>query len=46
MRELVVFDEAPVAVERHAVLVTPEGFYRIEGLRQADLAELVRVLPR
>ena len=44
MREVVVRDDAPV-LERRAVLVTPEG-YRIEGLRQEDLVELVRALRR
>ena len=43
MREVVVRDDVPAAVERRAVLVTPEG-YRIEGLRAEDLAELVRTL--
>ena len=45
MLEVVVRDEAPAAPERHAVLVTPEG-YRIEGLRHEDLVELVRALRR
>ncbi len=45
MREVVVRDAAPLAVEGHAVLVTPEG-YRIEGLRQEELVELVRALRR
>ena len=45
MREVVVRDEEPPAVERCAVLVTPEG-YRIEGLGQGDLVELLRALRR
>ena len=45
MRQVVVRDEEPPAVERCAVLVTPEG-YRIEGLRHEDLVELVRALRR
>ncbi len=44
MREVVVRDTA-APVEGHAVLFTPEG-YRIEGLRQEDLIELVRALRR
>jgi hypothetical protein len=45
MREVVVRDDGPPAVERRAVLVTPEG-YRIEGLGQEDLVELLRALRR
>lgn len=50
MREVVVRDDGrpadgPPAVERRAVLVTPEG-YRIEGLRQEDLVELLQALRR
>lgn len=45
MREVVVSEERSSASERHAVLVTPEG-YRIEGLRREDLVELVQALRR
>lgn len=45
MREVVVRDEVPSAIELRPVLVTPEG-YRIEGLRQEDLVELVQALRR
>ena len=45
MREVVVRDEAPSSTELRPVLVTPEG-YRIEGLGQADLVEILRALRR
>lgn len=45
MREVVVRDDVPPTVERHLVLVTPEG-YRVEGLVQEDLVDLVRALRR
>ncbi len=45
MREVVVHDDATTAVEVRPVLVTPEG-YRIEGLRQEELVEILRALRR
>ncbi len=45
MREVVVRDDSPPAVERRLALVTPEG-YRVEGLRQEELVDLVRALRR
>ena len=45
MREVVVRDDGPPAVERRAVLVTPEG-YRIEGLGQEDLVDVLQALRR
>ena len=45
MREVVVRDDVLSSAELGAVLVTPEG-YRIEGLRQEDLVEVLRALRR
>ena len=45
MREVVVRDDAPSSAELRPVLVTPEG-YRIEGLGQEDLVEILRALRR
>ena len=45
MREVVVREAARSSIERQAVVVTPEG-YRIEGLGQGDLIELLRALQR
>ena len=45
MREVVVRDDEPSSVELRPVLVTPEG-YRIEGLRQEELVEILRALRR
>lgn len=42
MREVVVHDDVPSAA-LEPVLVTPEG-YRIEGLRQEELVEIIRAL--
>lgn len=45
MLEVVVRDDVPSSASPRAVLVTPEG-YRIEGLEQAELVELLRALRR
>lgn len=45
MREVVVRDEVPSLAESRAVLVTPEG-YRVEGLRQDELVEILRAVRR
>lgn len=45
MREVVVRDDVPALAELGPVLVTPEG-YRIEGLEQGDLVEILRALRR
>ena len=45
MREVVVHDDVPSSAALHPVLVTPEG-YRIEGLRQEELVEILRALRR
>ena len=45
MREVVVRADGPSSAELGPVLVTPEG-YRIEGLEQEDLVEILRALRR
>lgn len=45
MREVVVRDDVPSLAALGPTLVTPEG-YRIEGLRQEELAEILRALRR
>ena len=45
MREVVVRDDATSSPELRPVLMTPEG-YRIEGLGQEELVEILRALRR
>ena len=45
MREVVLRDDTPSSAERRPILMTPEG-YRIEGLGQEDLVEILRALRR
>ena len=45
MHEVVVRDDMPSLAASGTVLVTPEG-YRIEGLRQEELVEILRALRR
>ena len=45
MREVVVHDDVPPSAALPPALVTPEG-YRIDGLRQEELVEVLRVLRR
>ena len=45
MREVVVRDDVPSLAALGPALVTPEG-YRIEGLRQEELVEILRALRR